>query len=334
MLVLVAALALAAENPTVDRGGEAPTSPAIGVERARAILFETDASLEDKAPPLHDKCLAMKEAPAAIGCLIDVRYAKDGKAKKVARELFEKTGSVAGTLPAQDFDGDYRGILHFVPRLAVGANRKHLEWMTASLVDIDRFFIDVQAAAPPLEGGAARKLAYRWGQLELRFFESVKRRTPSAIAWEWTVAYNVSGSLFTTTARVRETLFHEIFHLNDTDHDLWAPRALTALYDRIVAKCGMDTKCLTPYAPDGIIVRKPGGTYYAFMPDNGVREYAADLAKRWYVEHHAILTRAKKGKPAPKSAMPFKCGPPENGEAWRLLVDEFFGGIDLTPACT
>ena len=29
----------------------------------------------------------------------------------------------------------------------------------------------------------------------------------------------------------------------------------------------------------------------------------------------------------------FKCGPPENARAWRLLVDEFFGGLDRTPAC-
>jgi hypothetical protein len=291
---------------------------AVGVEQARAVLFETD-----KKPPLHDKCLAMTEPSAAIACMLDVRYAKDAKAKKIVRELYDKTGSVTGSLPEQDFDGDYRGMLHFVPRLPVHANRKHIEWLAGALLEIDAFFLAVQKAAPD------KKLDYRWGQLELRFFESVRRKTPSAIAWEWTVAYNVSGSLFTTPARVRETMFHEIFHLNDADHDLWAPKALTDVYDRIVKKCGMDTECLTPYAPDSIIVRKKGGTYYAFMPDNGVREYAADLGKRWYIEHVNVLKN-----PKAKQAKPFKCGAPENAEAWNLVVDEFFGGIDLTASCT
>jgi hypothetical protein len=317
----------------VDAGPVVAAAPivrkrdAIGVEQARNVLFETD-----KKPPLHDKCIAMSAAHEAIACMLDVRYAKDTKARKIVRELYEKTGSVTGSLPEQDFDGDYRGMLHFVPRLPVHGNRKHIEWLAGALLDIDAFFLDVQKAAPD------KKLDYRWGQLELRFFESVKRKTPSAIAWEWTVAYNVSGSLFTTPARVRETMFHEIFHLNDADHELWAPKALTDVYDRIVAKCGMDTECLTPYAPDSIIVRKKGGTYYAFMPDNGVREYAADLGKRWYIEHVAMLAhlknaKAKKGT-GPAGMKPFKCGPPENAEAWQLVVDEFFGGIDLTPSCT
>jgi hypothetical protein len=31
---------------------------------------------------------------------------------------------------------------------------------------------------------------------------------------------------------------------------------------------------------------------------------------------------------------PFKCGPAENAKAWAALVEEFFGGVDLVPACT
>lgn len=324
MLILTFALVVAAQTKVNERSATPPPDT-ITVDKARAILFETD-----KKPPLHDKCIAMSETGAAIDCMLEVRYATDGKAKRVARDLFAKTGSVAGSLPEQDFDGDYRGMLHFVPRLPVGAHRRHLEWLAGALLDIDKFFTEVRAAA-----GGDKQLDYRWGHLDLRFFESVKRKTPSAIAWEWTVAYNVSGSLFTSTARVRETMFHEIFHLNDAEHDLWAPKALGPIYDRIVAKCGMDTKCLTPYAPDSIIVRKKGGTYYAFMPDNGVREYGADLAKRWYVEQSAALAQGKSKLKGSKKAKapPFKCVTPENGEAWQLLVDEFFGGIDLTPAC-
>jgi hypothetical protein len=31
---------------------------------------------------------------------------------------------------------------------------------------------------------------------------------------------------------------------------------------------------------------------------------------------------------------PFKCGNPENAKAWALVVQEFFGGVDLIPACS
>jgi hypothetical protein len=70
-----------------------------------------------------------------------------------------------------------------------------------------------------------------------------------------------------------------------------------------------------------------GGTYYAFQPGNGVWEYAAELAIRYYREHRDLLA----GKRAPKP--PFKCGPAPNVEAWNKLVGEFFGGVDLLPPC-
>jgi hypothetical protein len=71
-----------------------------------------------------------------------------------------------------------------------------------------------------------------------------------------------------------------------------------------------------------------GGTYYAFQPGNGVPEYAAELAIRYYREHRALL--AGRRLPAPA----FKCGNEHNGRAWRLLVEEFFAGVDLVPACS
>jgi len=177
-----------------------------------------------------------------------------------------------------------------------------------------------------VEREAGRPLQYRWRPLELRFFESLKRRTPSAWASNWNVSYNVAGSLFGSAAGVRGTMFHELFHLNDFARGTWSRRALGPTYERIVARCGTAVRCLAPYAPDAVIVRVPGGTYYAFMPENGVQEYAADVAKRWYVEHR--LLRGKQ-----KLARPFKCGPPENAQAWKLVVDEFFGGVDRVPAC-
>jgi hypothetical protein len=72
-----------------------------------------------------------------------------------------------------------------------------------------------------------------------------------------------------------------------------------------------------------------GGTYYAFQPNNGngVHEYAAELAVRYFVEQGEIVARGKLARRA------FKCGPAANARAWKALVDEFFGGRDLVPDC-
>lgn len=289
----------------------AAATEVIDVATARAILFEADGKVAVSAQVCSEGT-----RDDQIGCLIGARFASDARASRVARDLYTRTGSVSGLLPEQDFDGAYRGQLHLVPHLPVKAERRHLEGVAEALLDFDAFFADLEGDAP---------IRYRWRALDLRFFRSVKRRTPSAYATGWTVAYNVSGSLFTTPARTRETLFHEIFHLNDFAHDTWSAKALADIYQRIVKKCGTRTACLTPYTPDSIIVR--GGTYYAFMPDNGVLEYGADLAKRYYVEQRALMHKQKISKP-------FKCLTPENGEAWQLLVDEFFGGVDRVPVCS
>ena len=163
--------------------------------------------------------------------------------------------------------------------------------------------------------------------MSLRFVRSVKKKTPSAYAFAWVIEYNVEGSLMKSAASVRETLFHELFHNNDADHRDWSATALQADYDAIVAKCGTKVRCLDPYAPNVTKVR--GGTYYAFQPNNGngVHEYAAELAVRYWREQTEML-RTKK-----LATRPFKCGPPENARSWKKLVDEFFAGRDLTPAC-
>ena len=280
------------------------SEPAVSRAHAQDVLV-----LDDVPPRACDG----GEVPANIECLLAARYERDPVAAKAALELYRRTGTVAGQLPEQDFDGGYRGQLHLVPRLPQGPLRKHLEQVALALYDFDDFFARL--------GGAPR---FRWRALEVRFFESVGRRTPSAVATRWLVAYNVRGSLFGSEAGVRNTLFHEVFHLNDQARGGWSARALGALFDGIVRRCGEDTPCLTPYTPDLLKVR--GGTYYAFQPGNGVSEYAADLARRYYVEQRAVL----RGERGPR---PFKCGPAENGAAWRLLVDEFFGGVDLVPPC-
>jgi hypothetical protein len=290
-LALVPCVALA-DEPKVSRA------------LAQEILFITEA------PP---KPCDTGDDAAQIICLIEARYAKDVAASKTIVDLYQRTGTVVGQLPEQDFDGGYRGLLHLVPRLPIGANKKHLEMVSSALLDFDDFFAKL--------GGAPK---YRWRALDFRFFESVKRRTPSAYAIDWSVAYNVQGSLFGSEAGVRGTLFHEIFHLNDQARGNWTHRALSDLYDRILNKCGTDAKCLEPYTPDSIKVK--GGTYYDFQPGNGVGEYGADLARRYYTEHRALLRKEKPLKP-------FKCGTEWNAKAWKKLVDEFFGGVDLVPAC-
>jgi hypothetical protein len=194
--------------------------------------------------------------------------------------------------------------------------------VASALQWIDTFFADFKTETP----------TYRWRDLELRFVRSVGKRTPSAYAMKWLVTHNVVGSLLTTERGVRETYVHELFHLNDFDHGDWSAKTLTIDYKAIVKKCGRTgakaVKCLAPFAPNDTKVRA-SGTYYAFQPNNGdsVHEYAAELAVRYFKEQSAMRDAGRLAAPA------FKCATPENARAWTALVDEFFGGRDLIPAC-
>jgi hypothetical protein len=250
---------------------------------------------------------------------VAARFAADPEAQRVALALLDATGDEADVLPAQRMDGGYRGVIALVPALPVGATRKHLDWVAGALNDFDAFFAAVST------GGTPAPIHYRWHDLTLRFYRSVGNTTPNAFASGWTVAYNVNGSIDTSPDRVRETLFHEIFHLDDADHGDWSPQHLTATQDAIERKCGTRTACLAPYAPTSTIVRR--GTYYAFQPGNDVHEYAAEVALRWYEEQRAIV----RGDPPMKPA--FKCGPEENRRAWEVIAREFFGGVDRVPPC-
>jgi hypothetical protein len=217
-------------------------------------------------------------------------------------------------------DGGYRGKIHLVPQLPTGRYAKHLTWVQKALADIDAFF----AAQFPKD---AKQPAYRWGQLAFHFVRSVGKHTPSAYASSWTIIYNVEGSLLTSAEGVRETLVHELFHLNDEAHGDWSAKTLANDYDAIVKKCGTKVRCLVPYAPNDTMVR--GGTFYAFQPGNGasVHEYAAELAVRYFKEQNEMRAKGKLAQRA------FKCGPVENARAWQALVDEFFAGSDLVPTC-
>ncbi|HEX7665997.1 MAG TPA: hypothetical protein VF407_15830 [Polyangiaceae bacterium] len=301
---------------TVADAGEAKTkAPSIDRTLAVDLLF-TSMGAHETPPDCAD-------ANEAIHCLIDARYAKDDDARLLARKLFDLDGSVAGVDPEQNMDGGYRGILHLVPVLPTGASRVHLARVVSSFEDYEKFFAALEA-----RGNA--KVAYRWRAIALRFFRSVKARTPSAYAHGWTISYNVDGSLNGTDVSVRETMFHELFHTNDGAHgtkdDLWSEHALGPAYDKIVHECGPRTACLAKYAPNDTKVK--GGTYYAFQPGNDVREYAAEMAIRYYKEQRGVLGLGPVIKPS------FKCTGAINGASYKAVVDEFFGGIDLTPACT
>ncbi|MGK3964196.1 hypothetical protein WMF01_26825 [Sorangium sp. So ce1667] len=324
-----AAPAFAGAAPAGGARGDAPSpaaaepAPLIAADEAEAILFPEDAAAHQAGIDACRRGLAgaagaPEAGPERVRCLLALRYEGDQQAAASATALFDRSGSVAGLEREHLMDGGYRGTLHLVPELPVRAERRHLEWTAAALADFDAFTAELAAAA----GSPVR---YRHRALALRYFRSVRARTPSAYASGWTVAYNLAGSLHRSADEVRETLFHEIFHLNDSAHGAWSQAALSPIYDAIVARCGTRIPCLAPYSPNGTIVK--GGTYYSFQPGNGVGEYAAELAIRYYREQRAALRGQRLGKP------PFKCGPPENARAWSLLAGEFFGGADRVAPC-
>jgi len=263
---------------------------------------------------------ATPPACSDIDCLIAARYAGDVKARDLALAMFHASGDIAGVGLDENMDGGYRGKIHLVPELPIRGYRQHLVWVSDAMAQIEAFF-----AAQFADRNAAP--SYRWRALGFRFVRSVGKRTPSAYAGDWTVTYNVSGSLLTSGDGVLETLFHELFHVNDEAHRDWSARTLQRDYDAIVAKCGTAMTCLAPFAPNNTTVR--GGTYYAFQQNNGngVHEYAAELAVRYWKEQREMQTRKRLRQKA------FKCGPATNARAWQALVDEFFAGRDLVPAC-
>jgi hypothetical protein len=256
-----------------------------------------------------------------VECLLTARYASDPTARSAALSLFRENGGVAGVLPAERYDGGYRGVISLVPQLPVAGYRSHIIRVRDAMRDIDDFFAVIGASANA-------PLAYRWREIHFQFFRSVGRTTPSAFVEgiSWRVAYNVSGSLNTSASAVRETIFHELFHINDWAHADWSSRVIAPIVAGIIVQCGTNKTCLAPYTPTDVTVS--GGTYYAFQPGapTGL-EYAAELATRYHDEQLAVIEGRAFGKP------PFKCGPSANANAWKLLVDEFFGGVDFVPAC-
>lgn len=287
-----------------------PPPPAASLDEARQALYPAGI------PP----DLACDETPDEVRCLIEALYTDDEPARTLALTLYDDFGDVAGVEPEYEMDGGWRGQVHVVPQRPVGAHRQHLQWALDAQRDIERVVTGLQEHA---DGG----FSYRHTGLCWRFFDTPGKRTPSAMALDWLLAYNVSGSLNKSQASVRELIVHEVFHFHDQAANHWSRRALGDLVDAIVAECGTDIECLRPYAPNR--TRVIGGTWYAFQPDNGdiAHEYAAELAVRYFNEQREILDGREPIQPA------FKCGPPETAQAWQALVDEFFGGVDRVAEC-
>ncbi len=319
--------------------GAADAAPEV-VEAPAPSIGESEAlTIVDPEGKHAEALLAACPAGSAdrVACLVSQPLARDETAAITARAMLASSGHVVGLERAHVMDGGFRGRLQLVPEPPIGAHRKHLEWVAAAAHDFDRFFgVLVRPGGPGTPPG---ELRYRWRALAFRFFRSVGRTTPSAYAQGWTVAYNVSGSLHTSADAVRETLFHEIFHLNDAAHDDWSRRALGPIYDAIVARCvpgarrgaavTPPTACVAPFAPNDTKLK--AGGYYAFHADGGVPEYAAELAIRYYREQRRALGVVSDNEPSWRGS--FKCGPPENARAWKLIADEFFAGVDHTRSC-
>lgn len=278
------------------------------------------------ATPVVELAAAKRLLPTSaaceyVPCLIEQAYRADPKASQLALALFQATGDVAGVGPEEVMDGGFRGMIKLVPQLPIDGYRRHLLWVGNGLLAMDRFFDGLFAGQPPPN--------YRWRALEFRFVRSRVVHRPSAYAFDWTIEYNLEGSLNISEKGVRETLFHELFHLNDEAHGDWSARHLSKDYQGILDRCGAKPtlECLAPYAPNDTLVR--GGTYYAFQQNNGttVHEYAAELAVRYFKEQSELLNKGKLSQRA------FKCGPAENARVWSALVSEFFANRDLTPAC-
>ena len=254
---------------------------------------------------LREACPPTLAEGERLRCLVSLRYADEAEAKKLALQLLDETGSLAGLLPEETTDDGRGHKVKLAPARPVGGNRVHFEWILAALA----------TRAP---------VAFRDRPLDYRFFYTDKGGAPSVFAIGNNIGYNLRGTVNVSEEAVRDTLFHEIFHLNDGWRGGWSKDALGPIFARIVDRCGQDRRCLLPYAPTDTTM---GGKLYAFHPSGGVREYAAEVALRYFREQRLVLD----GEPLPLP--PFKCGPAENAEAMGLVVREFFGGVDLVTAC-
>ncbi len=282
--------------------------------------IESELCVDVGIDACRSACPPIAPRDAHVECLLAFRLGEDPEALALARALWADRRTVVGIDPRASIDGYGGAPVDLVPALPVGEDRRHLTWIRQSLDRVETFLaaIEQRSTAP---------VSFRAQPRVFRFFRTRQPSYPSAYGAQGVVGYNLAGPLFTDPDSTHETLFHELFHLEDERHGSWSIRTLTPVFTRIVELCGDDHDCLTPYAPHD--TRVPGGTYYPFdARTRDVREYAAELALRYYREHEVYLSGA-----APETT-PFKCATDANRIAWTHLADTFFGGVDLAPECS
>lgn len=311
-IVLSVPLAASCQAERTRTAAPATTS-ASAPSTSSVVARETDASADAKASD------AQGPDGGTSPALQPRTWSGDDEANRITLALFDKFGVRSDLEREHWMDGGFRGRIHIVPTPPVGVDRKYLDWVYRAYEKMATW----QASFREKEGTSPN---YRMTPITLKFFVSEQRTTPSAYAIDWSIAFNLRGSLLQTETGVHETFVHETFHLNDQAHGDWSSRTMTELYRGIRNRCGTKSACFAPYSPGTTVVR--GGTYYAFHADNDVREYAAELMVRFYKE----ADLAFRGASSPKSAK-FKCGPVENARAWEGFVNEFFGGKDPVPGC-
>lgn len=283
----------------------APVVSRAAPESARATTDVVSRALFGGTVP------AAARSCADVRCLLDVGYASDPAAQRLALDLFDRFGTVVMPGEGETMAMSYRGTITVVPVLPVHGLRQHLEWLHAAFDAIDatlRASDRPSAIRFPAVVGFVRSL---YG-----------KHTPSGYALDWRYTYNVEGSLNVSEDSVRSVAIHEMFHLVDGD---WSEATFGADVRAIVTRCGQKQACLLPFAPTRLRVR--GGTFYAFQPGNDiVAEYAAELATRVLDEQRGQLGAGPKPEP-------FKCGPAPNAKTWQAMVDTYFGGVDRVPPC-
>jgi hypothetical protein len=325
LLLMIAMLASGCRTAPLPRGAFQPATPTAPATPASPALTENERAKQLLCADIaEDACTSACSdtlAPRAHAeCLIDLRFGSDPEALDLARALYAKTSALVGIDTLRSIEG-YRGqSVELLPALPIGVYRHHLAWLSAGLDDLDAFVASLRSRA-----GA--DVAFQPRPRAFLFFRTADRSYPSAYFLDGSIGYNLEGPLNTNARDVQETLFHELFHLNDASRaGGWSEGALKSVFESIIERCGNDHDCLTPFAPHGTVV--PEGTYYPFDErTRDVREYAAELALRYFLEHEVILAGKEPSLP------PFKCLSEENGIAWARLADEFFGGADLSPAC-
>lgn len=295
----------------VARPPSSPTSSPRN-QQARQLLC---ADLDEKT--CVEACPDGADLREHADCLMRLRLSSDPEALELARSLYTKTNALVGVDASGSIDGYGGQDVPLYPALPIGEHRHHLAWLRRSLVAFEAFIVALAPHAP-------RPVKFQPRPRGFVFYQTAERSFPSAYCSGAVIGYNVRGPLNSNWRDMHETLFHELFHVNDEEG--WTSSALGALFDSIVERCGDQHECLAPFSPHTTIV--PGGTYYAFdRRTRDVREYGAELALRYFLEHEAILASEPPVLPS------FKCLTEENRLAWERLADALFGGANLTPSC-